>query len=184
MLSQSPSIEHLLTFYAVIVYYVPRCIMRVITRRATILAGDQSRGAISPASILSESRNYPNCVHWHIFYFIWLRRIYEFLCVHSNPIWNVRNCRDYRPSHLTFRKYFRPFWISRFCVVVAYCNRRMRSSNVQGFVGTRCQRCTKKKKNKKKITLRCIVIGAWLVQFYITFLCIVIHNITLLSTVA
>ena len=57
--------------------------MRVITRRATMLAGDQSqgmprrsrgvveveaqlrhsRGAISPASILSESRNYPNCVH-------------------------------------------------------------------------------------------------------------------------
>ena len=46
----------------VIVYYVPRRIMRVITRRATMLAGDQSRGAISPASILSESLNYPNCV--------------------------------------------------------------------------------------------------------------------------
>ena len=37
----------------------------VITRRATMLAGDRSRGAISPASILSEFRNYPNCVHWH-----------------------------------------------------------------------------------------------------------------------
>ena len=120
----------LLTFYAVIVYYVPRFIMRVITRRATILAGDQSRGAISPASILSESRNYPNCVHWQIFYFMWLRCVYEFLCVHSNPIWKDRNCRDYRRSHLTFREYFQPFWISRFCVVVAYCNRCMRSSNV------------------------------------------------------
>ena len=87
-----------------------------------------SRGAISPASILSESRNYPNCVHWHIFYFMWLRRIYEFSCVHSNPIWKGRNCRDYRPSHLTFRDYFRPFWFSRSCIVVAYCNIRMRSS--------------------------------------------------------
>ena len=69
--------------YTVIVYYVPRRIMTVITRRATMLVGDQSqgvievetkprrsRGAISPASILSESRNYPNCVNWHIFYFM------------------------------------------------------------------------------------------------------------------
>ena len=62
--------------------------------------------------------------------------LYEFLCVHSNPIWNGRNCRDYRPSHLKFREYFRPFWFSRSCVVVACCNRRMRSSNVQGFVST------------------------------------------------
>ena len=92
--------------------------------------------AISPASILSESRKYPNCVHWYIFYFMWLRSIYEFLCVHSNPIWKGRNCRDYRPSHLTFREYFRPFWFSRSCVVVAYCYRCMRSSNVQGFVST------------------------------------------------
>ena len=61
----------------IIVYYVPRRIMRVITRRATMLAGDRSRGAITPASILSESRNYPNCVHWSIFYFMFLRRIYE-----------------------------------------------------------------------------------------------------------
>ena len=119
----------------VIVYYVVKRIMRVITRRATMLAGDRSRGAISPASILIESRNYyPNCVHWQIFYFMWLRRIYEFLCVHSNSIWKGRNFRDYRPSHLIFREYFRPFWFSRSCVVVAYCNRRMRSSNVQGFV--------------------------------------------------
>ena len=132
-----------------IVYYVPRRIMRVITRRATMLAGDRSRRAISPASILSKSRNYPNCVHWHIFYFMWLRRIYEFLCVHSNPIWKGRNCRDYRQSHLTFREYFQPFWFSRSCVVVAHRNRRMRSS-----------------------------------IYYITFLCIVIHNITLLSSVA
>ena len=103
--------------WLVIVYYVSGRIMRVITRRATMLAGDRSRGAISPASILSESRNHPSCAHWHIFYFMWLRRIYEFLCVNSNPIWKVRNCRDYRPSHLTFREYFRPFWFSRSCVV-------------------------------------------------------------------
>ena len=75
-------------------------------------------------------------VHWHIFCFMWLRRIYEFLCVHSNRIWKGRNCRVYRPSHLTFREYFRLFWFSRSCVVVAYCNIRMRSSNVQGFVST------------------------------------------------
>ena len=31
--------------------------MKVITRRATLLAGDRSRGAISPARILSESRS-------------------------------------------------------------------------------------------------------------------------------
>ena len=49
-----------------IVYYVPRRIMRVITRRATMLAGHRSRGAIS----LSKSRNYPNCVNWRIFYFM------------------------------------------------------------------------------------------------------------------
>ena len=47
----------------------------------------------------------------------------------------------------------------------------------------RCQRCTKKK-NKKKITLYGMVIGAFAVQFFITFLCIVMHNITLLATVA
>ena len=113
--------------------------MRVITRRATMLAGNRSqgeaetkprrsRGAISPASILSESRNHPNCVHWHIFYFLWLQRIYEFLCVHSNPIWKGRNCRDYRPSHMTFCEYFRPFWFSRSCVVVGVAYRRIRSS--------------------------------------------------------
>ena len=36
-----------------IVYYVPRHIMRVSTRPATMLAGDRSRGAISPASIVA-----------------------------------------------------------------------------------------------------------------------------------
>ena len=62
-----------------LVYDVPRRIMRVIMRRAAMLAGDRSQGvaerkprrsqgAISPASILSESRHYPNCVHWNIFY--------------------------------------------------------------------------------------------------------------------
>ena len=79
----------------------------------------QSRGAISLASILSESRNYPNCVHWRIFYFMWLRRIYKFFCLHSNPIWKAHNCCDYRPSHLTFREYFRLFWFCRSCVVVS-----------------------------------------------------------------
>ena len=126
----------LLNLLELIVYCVPRRTMRVIARRATMLAGDRSRGPISPAKILSESRNYRNCVHWRIFYFMWLWRIYEFFCVQSNPIWKGRNCRDYRPSHLTFREYFRPFWFSRSYVVVAYCNKRMRSSNVQGFVST------------------------------------------------
>ena len=103
-----------------IVYYVPRRIMRVITRWATMLAGDRSRDDAEARSV-------------HIFYFMWLQRIYEFLCVHSNPIWKGRNCRDYCPSHLTFRENFRPFWFSRSCVVAAYCNRRMQ---VQGFVST------------------------------------------------
>ena len=29
-----------------IVYYVPKCIMRVITRRVTMLAGDRSQGVV------------------------------------------------------------------------------------------------------------------------------------------
>ena len=129
---------------------MPRHIMRVIRRRATMLAGDRSRGVISPASILSESRNYPNCVHWRIFYFMWLRHIYEIHCVQSNPIWKGRICCDYRLSHLTFREYFRPFWFSRSCAVQIY-----------KALSARCQRCTK----KKKIMLRCIVISACAVQF-------------------
>ena len=56
--------------FASIVYYVPRRLMRVITRRAKMLAEDRSRGAISSARILSESCNYPNCVHLQIFYFM------------------------------------------------------------------------------------------------------------------
>ena len=117
--------------------------MRVIVRGARSKPR-RSRSAISPASILSESRNYPNCVHWHIFYFMWLRSIYEFLCVHSNPIWKGWNCRDYRPSHLTFREYFRPFWFSRSCVEVAYCNRRMQIEKAKRKQGSR-------KKEDKKI---------------------------------
>ena len=58
----------------IIVYYVSRRIMGVIMRRASMLAGNRSRGAISPPNILSESLNYSlnysNCVHWHIFYFM------------------------------------------------------------------------------------------------------------------
>ena len=96
-------------------------------------------------------------MHWRIFYYMWLRRIYEFLCVHSNPIWKCRNCRDYCPFHLTFREYLRPFWFSRSCVVVAYCNRRMRSSNVQGFASM--------VPTLYKEEEGCIVIGARAVQF-------------------
>ena len=99
-------------------------------------------------------------MHWHTFYFMWLWRN-EFLFVHSNTIWKGRNCRDYRPSHLTFREYFRPFWFSRSCVVVVYCNRAC-AVQMYKALSVRCQRCTTK---KKKITLRCIVIGACAVQF-------------------
>ena len=68
----------------IIVYYVPRRIMRVVMRRATMLAGDRSRGVISPASILSECRNYPNCVHWHIFYFMCHRRAKPFFATFNS----------------------------------------------------------------------------------------------------
>ena len=58
-----------------IVYYVPRRTMRVIARRATMLAGDRSQGVAEtkPRRDQScehclESRNFPNCVHWHVFY--------------------------------------------------------------------------------------------------------------------
>ena len=75
-----------LLWHVVIVHYVPRRIRRVIMLRAIMLAGDQSRdkaetkprrsrGAISPVSILNESRNLLNCVHWRIFYFMLLRPI-------------------------------------------------------------------------------------------------------------
>ena len=37
----------------VIVYYVPRRIIRVITLQVIMLAGDRSRGTISPASIVA-----------------------------------------------------------------------------------------------------------------------------------
>ena len=40
----------------------------------------RSRGEISSASILSESRNHPDCVHWRIYYFMCLGRINAFLC--------------------------------------------------------------------------------------------------------
>ena len=52
--------------------------MRVITRRATMLAGDRSRGEISPASILNESRDYLNFVHWRIYCFMWLAHLRVF----------------------------------------------------------------------------------------------------------
>ena len=52
-------------------------------------------------------------------------------------------------------------------------------------LSVQCQRCTKKKKNKKKkITLRCMGICHAQFNFDITFLFIVINNITLLSSVA
>ena len=38
---------------SIIVYYVPRRTMRVIARPAKMLAGDRSRGAISPTSIVA-----------------------------------------------------------------------------------------------------------------------------------
>ena len=91
---------------------------------------------------------------------MWLRRIYEFSCVHSNPIWKSRNCRDYRPSHLTFREYFRPFWFSRSRVVVA-CFNRACAVQMHKALSVRCQGCAK----NKNIMLRCIVIGACAVQF-------------------
>ena len=90
-----------------------------------------------------------------------LQSIYEFLCVQSNPIWKGRNCRDYRPSYLTFREYFRPFWFSRSCVVVAYRNRAC-AVQMYKALSVRCQLYTKK---NKKIMLRCIVIGACAVKF-------------------
>ena len=40
-------------FLTLIAYYVPRRIIRVITRRATMLVGDWSQGVISPASIVA-----------------------------------------------------------------------------------------------------------------------------------
>ena len=47
------------------------------------------------------------------------------------------------------------FWFSRSCLVVAYCNRAC-AVQMYKALSVRCQRCTKKKKNKKKITLRCM----------------------------
>ena len=41
------------------------------------------------------------CALAHILFYVTSAH-YEFFCVHSNPIWKGRNCRDYRPSHLTW----------------------------------------------------------------------------------
>ena len=71
-----------------IVYYVPRRTMRVIARRATMLAGDRSQGVVEMQVTRSwgkaetkprrnqscelgrESRDFPNRVHWHVFFFM------------------------------------------------------------------------------------------------------------------
>ena len=37
---------------SIIVYYVPRRIMRVITQRATMLTGDRSQGVVEARSVL------------------------------------------------------------------------------------------------------------------------------------
>ena len=121
--------------------------MRVITRQCS-----------QEIEAETKPRRVQSCEH-----FTRVRRIYEFLYVHSNPIWKGRNCRDYRPSHLTFREYLRPFWFSRSCVVVAYCNRAC-AVQIYKALSVWCQRCMKKK-NKKKITLRCMVIGKCAVEF-------------------
>ena len=70
---------------------------------------------------------------------------------------------DSRPLHLIFRDYFQPFLFSRSCVVVAYCNRAC-AVKMYKALSVRSQRCTKKK-NNKKIMLRCMVIGTCAVQF-------------------
>ena len=74
-----------------LVYYVPRCTMWVIAWRTTMLAEDQSRDKAETKPRRDQScehcrvsRSFPNCVHWHVFYFMWLRCVFEFLCVHSN----------------------------------------------------------------------------------------------------
>ena len=124
-----------------IVYYVPRRIIRVITRRATMLAGDRSRDKAEARSVLRAFQ--ASLITTRIVGM----GINSILCdfgAYTSPL------------HL-----IRPFWFSRSCVVVAFCNRR-------SLLSLQWQRSTKKKKNKKKITLRCMVI----------------HKITLLSTVA
>ena len=120
----------------VIVYYVPRRIMRVIIRRATMLAGDRSQGAISPASILSEFR---------------IRVFMRTLECNLVFIMILVHCTWYfatSSGHFDFLD---------LCVVVAYCNRAC-AVQMYKALSVRCQCCTKKKKNKKKITLRCMVI--------------------------
>ena len=68
-------IAYTILFYNIIRIY--RCSQemeaKAYSRRSRDVAEAKqrrSRGTISPASILSESRNYPNCVHLHIFYFM------------------------------------------------------------------------------------------------------------------
>ena len=70
---------------SIIVYYVPRRAMRVIARRVTMLAGDRSQGVAETkprrdqsCEHCRESRNFANCVHWHVFYFMCLRRVNSF----------------------------------------------------------------------------------------------------------
>ena len=96
------------TLFKVIVYYVSRRIMRVITRRATMLAGDRSQGVVEAQLRQSRDEAKARSV---------LRAFYTY-------------------TRMTFREYFRPFLFPRSCVVVAYCIRRMLSSNAHGFFST------------------------------------------------
>ena len=123
-----------------IVYYVPERIMIVITLRATMLAGDRGRGAISPASILSESR------------------ITRIVCIGAYSI-----LCDFG-AFTIFSAYTR-IQSEKVEIVVIIVHLTWDFANTSGlFKLVRCQRCTKKK-TKKKIMLRCIVIDACAVQF-------------------
>ena len=69
----------LITILNRIVYYVPRRTMRVIAWRATMLAGDRSRGAISPASIVASLVISRMCALARILFYVTSVRIRVFM---------------------------------------------------------------------------------------------------------
>ena len=121
-----------------IVYYVPRRTMRVIAWRATMLAGDRSRGAISSASIVASlviSRIVCIGTYSILCDFGAYTTFYAYTRIKSSIV--VVCGASHYTWYVTTSPW--PFWFYRSCVVV--------------------------KKKKKKIVLRCMALGACVVQF-------------------
>ena len=153
--------------------------MRVITRRATMLAGDRSQGVVEAQ--LRQSRNEAEARS--------VLRVFQASLVITRivRIGTYFILCDFG-AYMSFYAYTRiQSGKVEIAVIIAHLTSHFANTSghfdfldlvqQQGIVkdacavqmykalSARCQSCTNKKKNKKKITLRCIVIGAYAVQF-------------------